>query len=235
VILWADTFNNYFHPETAAAAVDVLEAAGFAVDVPRAALCCGRPLYDFGMLDIARRQLLHVLDALEPDIKAGTPVVGLEPACLAVFKDELLNLLPDDGRAQRLSRQAYLFGEFLTERTQWDPPQLGGSAIVHGHCHQKALFGMAADMKLLAALGVDATLLDTGCCGMAGAFGFKAEHYALSMAAGELGLLPAARDAGPDTLIVASGYSCREQIAQGAGRASLHIAEVAKRALAAGG
>ncbi len=233
VILWADTFNNYFHPETAQAAAEVLEAAGYAVAVPGAALCCGRPLYDFGMLDIAQRQLKRILDALEPEIRAGTPVVGLEPACLAVFKDELLNLFPDDPRAQRLSRQCFLFSEFLTQCAHWVAPRLGGRAIVHGHCHQKALFGMKADMQLLAEMGVDAKLLGTGCCGMAGAFGFKPEHYDLSIKAGELGLLPAVRGAGPETLVVASGYSCREQIAQCTAREGLHIADVARRALPA--
>ena len=231
VILWADTFNNHFHPAAAAAAVEVLEAAGYEVAVPRQALCCGRPLYDFGMLDLAKRQLRQIMENLESEIRNGIPIVGLEPACVSVFRDELLNLLPDDELARKLSNQVHLFSDFLLNHTQWQPPQLGGSALVHGHCHQKALFGMGADMLLLKKLGVDASLLDAGCCGMSGSFGFNPRHYELSIKAGEAALLPAVRRASTDTMIVASGYSCREQIAQCTDRQALHIAEVAALAL----
>ena len=199
--------------------------------MPRAHLCCGRPLYDFGMLDTARRELARILDVLEDDIRAGVPVIGLEPACLSVFRDELLNLFPDDARAQRLSRQTFLFSDFLVNHAQWSPPEVGGQAIVHGHCHQKALLGMGADMALLAQLGIKAELIDSGCCGMAGTFGFKPGHYALSLRAGELDLLPAVRKATDDTLVVASGYSCREQIDQCTERRALHVAEIARLAL----
>jgi FAD/FMN-containing dehydrogenase/Fe-S oxidoreductase len=231
VILWADTFSNYFLPDAAAAATEVLEAAGFEVTVPQRVLCCGRPLYDFGMLDLAKRYLREILTFLESEIRAGVPVVGLEPACMAVFRDEMLNFFPDDELARRLSAQTFLFADFLTRRARWRPPQLAATAIVHGHCHQKALFGMAGDIELLHAAGVDATLLDAGCCGMAGAFGFHPRHYELSVKAGELALLPAVRRAAPDTLIVANGYSCREQIAQCTGRLGLHVAEVVRYAL----
>jgi Fe-S oxidoreductase len=231
VILWADTFNTYFHPESAAAAVEVLEAAGYRVDIPREHLCCGRPLYDFGMLDLARRELRHVLDALEHDIVAGTPVIGLEPACFSVFRDELLKLFPDDPLARKLSRQTILFGDFLVNHANWHPPRLGGRALVHGHCHQQAMFGMAGDMELLGRLGVEADLLDTGCCGMAGAFGFDPAHYELSLKIGELGLLPAVRKAEAETMVVACGYSCREQIAQCTERDGLHLADIARLAL----
>jgi len=231
VILWPDTFNTYFHPESAAAAVEVLEAAGFQVRIPRQHLCCGRPLYDFGMLDLARRQLRDILTALEREIRAGVPVVGLEPACLSVFRDELLKFFPDDELAQRLSRQTHLFGDFLANHAGWEPPRLGGTAIVHGHCHQQALFGMAGDLALLARLGVDARLLDTGCCGMGGAFGFDPRHYQLSLKIGEFGLLPEVRRAAADTMVIACGYSCREQIAQCTEREGLHVADVARLAL----
>jgi FAD/FMN-containing dehydrogenase/Fe-S oxidoreductase len=231
VILWADTFNNYFHPESAAAAVEVLEAAGYQVDVPRPHLCCGRPLYDFGMLDIARRQLRRILDTLEHDLQEGIPVIGLEPACLSVFRDELMKLFPDDPRARKLSQQTHLFSDFLVNAADWKPPHLGGKAIVHGHCHQKALFDMAGDMNLLRRLGVDAQLIDAGCCGMAGAFGFNPKHYALSLQVGELGLLPAVRRADADTMVIACGYSCREQIAQCTEREGLHVADIARLAL----
>jgi len=231
VILWADTFNTYFHPESAAAAVEVLEAAGYRVDVPREHLCCGRPLYDFGMLDIARRELRRILSALERDIRAGVPIIGLEPACLSVFRDELLKFFPDDALARQLSRQTHLFGDFLVNHADWQPPRIGGRAIVHGHCHQKALFGMTDDMNLLRRLGVEAQLLDAGCCGMAGSFGFNPKHYELSLKVGELGLLPAVRRAEPDTMVIACGYSCREQIAQCTEREGLHVADIARLAL----
>jgi FAD/FMN-containing dehydrogenase/Fe-S oxidoreductase len=231
VILWTDTFNNYFHPESAAAATEVLENLGYEVTVPRQALCCGRPLYDFGMLDIARRKLRQILDALEVDIRAGVPIIGLEPACLAVFRDEMLNLFPDDELARKLGKQVYLFSDFLLHQAQWSPPQIQGKALVHGHCHQKALLGMNTDMELLKKLGLEAVQIKAGCCGMSGTFGFNPQHYALSVKAAEMDLLPAVRDAAHDTIIVANGYSCREQIAQCSERQALHIAEVAALAL----
>ena len=168
IILWADTFNNHFQPGSAAAAVEVLEALGFKVTIPQQHLCCGRPLYDFGMLDAARAQLRQILDALADDIRAGVPVVGLEPACLSVFRDELLNFFPDDALAQRLSRQVHLFSDFLMAIADWDAPQLGGEALVHGHCHQKSVFGMATEMALLQRLGITARTVETGCCGKIG-------------------------------------------------------------------
>jgi FAD/FMN-containing dehydrogenase/Fe-S oxidoreductase len=232
VLLWPDTFNNYFHPETAIAAVEVLEDAGCDVVLPSRALCCGRPLYDFGMLDRARRQLHQILEALAPEIRDGVPVVGLEPACLSVFHDELLNLFPDNETARRLSAQTFLFSDFLVNHTTWRPRRLGREAIVHGHCHQKSVLGIAGDSRLLALLGVDFRLLDSGCCGMAGSFGFKPRHYDVSIKAGELGgLLPAVRGTPANTLIVSNGYSCREQIAQCTNRRALHIAEVARMAI----
>ncbi len=229
VVLWTDTFNNYFRPDTAIAAADVLEAAGCRVEVPREQVCCGRPYYDFGMLDHARRSLARVMAALGAQIDAGIPVVGLEPSCVAVFRDELRQLFPDDERAGRLARQTVTLGEFLAQR-RWSPPRGGkehpAGALLHGHCHQKSLIGMAADIELLAAAGIAAQAPDTGCCGMAGAFGFKPEHYATSQKIGELALLPAVRAAAADTLIVADGFSCREQIEQATGRRTLHLAEV---------
>ena len=231
IILWADTFNNHFQPGSAAAAVEVLEALGFKVTIPQQHLCCGRPLYDFGMLDAARAQLRQILDALADDIRAGVPVVGLEPACLSVFRDELLNFFPDDALAQRLSRQVHLFSDFLMAIADWDAPQLGGEALVHGHCHQKSVFGMATEMALLQRLGITARTVETGCCGMAGAFGFNPRHYDVSVKAGEAALLPAVRAASEHTMIVASGYSCREQIAQLTDRNALHVAEVVALAL----
>jgi Fe-S oxidoreductase len=233
VLLWADTFNNYFRPATARAAVEVLETAGYRVLVPRAPLCCGRPLYDFGMLDRAQSLLLNILDALAPEIEAGIPVVGLEPSCVAVFRDELLNLFPHDERAQVLSKQTFLLSEFLEQKLSPNSqlPQLARKALLHGHCHHKSIMKMTAEESLLHRLGVDFQSPAPGCCGMAGSFGFEHDKYDISAAIGELELLPAVRHAPSDWLIIADGFSCREQIAQGTGRQALHLAEVLQMAL----
>ena len=232
VLLWPDTFNNYFQPQTAQAAVEVLEAAGFRVIVPRANLCCGRPLYDFGMLDRAQSLLLQILDELSPEIEAGIPIVGLEPSCVAVFRDELVNLFPHDERARALSRQTYLLSEFLETHAQHlSLPQLNRKALLHGHCHHKSLMKMTAEESVLRRLGIDFQSPAPGCCGMAGSFGFEPDKYDLSIAIGELELLPAVRRAPPDWLIIADGFSCREQIAQSTPRHALHLAEVLQMAL----
>jgi FAD/FMN-containing dehydrogenase/Fe-S oxidoreductase len=225
VLLWPDTFTNFFQPEIAEAAARVLETAGHRVALPRKILCCGRPLYDFGMLDLARRQLRRILEALGREIAAGLPLVGLEPSCVAVFRDELVNLFPEDEAARRLSSQTFTLAEFLV-REGFAPPRASGAAIVHGHCHQQAVMGMSADRELLGRMGLDVQILDAGCCGMAGAFGFEAGHYEVSLAVAERALLPAIRAAGPDALLLADGFSCREQIRQLTGRRALHLAEV---------
>ena len=235
VILWADTWNNYFHPQTAQAAAEVLEAAGFEVLVPQAHLCCGRPLYDFGMLGRAKRLLLNTLDVLEPRLAAGVPVVGLEPSCVAVFRDELCNLFPDDARARRLSAQTFLLSEFLEQSApNFAIPKLRRKALVHGHCHHKAIMKMTAEEAVLTRLGLDFHAPAPGCCGMAGSFGFEEEKYAVSQDIGELELLPAVRAAATETLIVANGFSCREQIAQSTDRHALHLAEILQMALRQG-
>jgi len=238
VLLWPDTFNNYFHPETAKAAVEVLEAAGYRVILPQANLCCGRPLYDFGMLDRAQSLLLNILDELSPEIEAGIPVVGLEPSCVAVFRDELLNLFPHDHRAQALSRQTFLLSEFLERELDHNAakpilPQLKRKALLHGHCHHKSIMKMSAEESLLHRIGIDFQSPAPGCCGMAGSFGFERdkEKYDVSAAIGELELLPAVRKAPRDWLIIADGFSCREQIAQGTARHALHLSEVLQMAL----
>jgi Fe-S oxidoreductase len=232
VLLWPDTFTNYFQPGIAKAAVDVLEAAGFQVVVPKANLCCGRPLYDHGMLDRARTLLVQILDELSPAIEAGIPIVGLEPSCVAVFRDELVNLFPHDERAQALSRQTFLLSEFLETSAQKFPLQrLDRKALLHGHCHHKSLMKMTAEEAVLRRLGVDFESPAPGCCGMAGSFGFEEDKYDISIVIGELELLPAVRQAPPDWLIIADGFSCREQIAQCTPRRALHLAEVLQMAL----
>jgi Fe-S oxidoreductase len=228
VVLWPDTFNNYFHPEVAIAATEALEAAGWKVKVPDRWLCCGRPLYDYGMLDLAERQLHRVLDALREDVRAGIPIVSLEPSCGAVFRNELRNLLPDDVDAKRLAAQTQTVGEFFaTHAVDTDLPKLPRKAMVHLHCHQRATSDTACDSKVLERLGLDFEVLDDGCCGLAGSFGYEAgEKYEVSMRVGEHTLLPAVRDADRGTLVVTDGFSCRSQIEHGAGARSLHLAEV---------
>ena len=232
VLLWADTFNNHFLPDTSKAAVEVLEAAGFDVTVPRAHLCCGRPLYDVGMLDRAKTLLLDIMDELLPELEAGIPIVVLEPSCAAVFRDELTNLFPKDERARALSQQVFLLSEFLDQHAKDFPlPTLARKALIHGHCHHKAIMKMTAEEAVLRRMGIDFTAPAPGCCGMAGAFGFEKEKYEVSKAIGELELLPAVRKAPTDWLIVADGFSCREQISQETDRQALHLAEVLQMAL----
>ncbi|MFZ0917887.1 MAG: FAD-linked oxidase C-terminal domain-containing protein, partial [Candidatus Udaeobacter sp.] len=186
VILWPDTFNNFFHPETAKAAVEVLEDAGFEVMVPQADLCCGRPLYDYGMLDTARRWLRQILRELKSEIEAGTPLVCLEPSCAAVFRDELIELFPQDQDARRLCKQTFTLAEFLHKQApDYEPPTLQRSALVHGHCHDKAVLNFDCEKQLLKKMGMELECPDTGCCGMAGAFGFEADKYDVSVACGE--------------------------------------------------
>ncbi len=235
VILWADTFNNHMFPETAKAAVEVLEAAGFRVVVPRANLCCGRPLYDWGMLPLAKKLLQEILGNLREEIRAGTPIVGLEPSCVSVFRDELCNLFPHDRDAKRLSKQVFLFSEFLNKHAEdFEVPQLHRKALVHGHCHHNAIMKMADEEQLMKKMGMEIEAPESGCCGMAGAFGFDKDKYDISVKCGERVLLPAVRNAAADTIIVTDGFSCREQIEQLTGRKALHVAQVMQMALREG-
>jgi Fe-S oxidoreductase len=182
------------------------------------------------MLDQAKAALRKVLDVLAPQIESGTPMVVLEPGCHSVFRDELLKLFPSDANAARLAKQTVTLAEILQAR-HWKPQPVGGRALLHGHCHQKALGGMRPDVALLEAAGIETAAPDTGCCGMSGAFGFRAETYATSVKIGNLSVLPKVNGTAPDTLIVADGFSCREQIEGLAGRGTLHLAEVLARSL----
>jgi len=228
VLLWPDTWNNYLQPKVLDAAARVLRSAGFRVVFPRRHICCGRPLYDFGFLDRARRYLDDVLRRLAPQIDAGMPFIVLEPSCASVFLEELRNFYPNSARAQRLAQQTYLLADFLAEHApDWQPPSLDGQKIVlHGHCHHKAVFNMKAERGLLEQTGAQVTMLDSGCCGMAGPFGFERDKYTVSQTLGERVLLPAVRAAAHDTVIVTDGFSCREQIAQNTSRRAVHVAEV---------
>ena len=230
VLLWPDTFSNFLRPAAAIAAVEVLERGGYQVSIPSRPLCCGRPLYDWGMLGAAKSLWRQTLDALRDDIRAGVPLVGLEPSCVAAFRDELVGLFPDDEDAARLAKQTFMLSEFL-EHEGFQPPSLRRRALVHGHCHQKSVMTMRSEEAVLRAMGVEYQLLDSGCCGMAGSFGFEAHKYDVSVKAGERVLLPAVRAAAEDTLIIASGFSCHEQIVQLTGRRPMHLAEVLRMAM----
>jgi FAD/FMN-containing dehydrogenase/Fe-S oxidoreductase len=231
VVLWPDSFNNHFLPGTAKAAVTVLEDAGYRVVVPRQHLCCGRPLYDYGMLDLAKVKLREVLDALRPFIRAGVPVVGLESSCLSVFRDELVNLMPDDPDAQQLARLARTLSELLTQTPGWMPPRLSGKALLHMHCHHKSVLNPDAERAMLGRIGLEIEQPPVGCCGQAGSFGYEADHYDVSMKIGEHVLLPAVRKADAATLVIADGFSCRDQIRHGTQRWAMHPAEVLALAL----
>lgn len=231
VVLWADTFNNHFHTHTAQAAVDVLEAAGFEVIVPTRPMCCGRPLYDYGFLDMARSYLENVLDGLEPYLSQSVPIVVLEPSCASVFRDELPNLMPGRVAAQRLQKQTKLLSELLVERNV-PLPEFPGHAIVQGHCHHKSVLGYDAQAELWKRMKFDAKLLSSGCCGMAGSFGFERDEQKqeVSKACGQRVLWPAVRDSSDDTLIIADGFSCQTQIESGTERRAVHVAEAVKLA-----
>ncbi|MCP2259131.1 FAD/FMN-containing dehydrogenase [Streptoalloteichus tenebrarius] len=227
VVLWPDTFSNYFHPSVARAAVEVLEDAGLHVVVPRASVCCGLTWISTGQLGVAQRVLRRTLSVLRPALRAGTPVVVLEPSCAAVFRSDLPELLHGDEDAHRLAGQVRTLAEVLTrEAPDWRVP-VGRRALVQVHCHQHAVLGFDTDRELMRRCGIDATVLDSGCCGLAGNFGFERGHYAVSMACAEHGLLPAVRDADEDTCVLADGFSCRTQVEQAdTGHVPSHLAEV---------
>ncbi|MDX3382481.1 FAD-linked oxidase C-terminal domain-containing protein [Streptomyces niveiscabiei] len=229
VVLWPDTFTNFFRPVLARSAVRVLQAAGYTVAVPATPVCCGLTWISTGQLDVAKRVLRRTLRVLGPYLEAGTPIVGLEPSCTAVFRSDAPELLPDDPAVRRLASQARTFAEQLAG---WEPPSLSRRAIVQTHCHQHAVLGSDADRALMRRAGLDARMLDAGCCGLAGNFGFERGHHEVSLAVGESGVLPAVRSAAPGDLILADGFSCRTQIEQaGTGRRALHLAEVLASAL----
>jgi FAD/FMN-containing dehydrogenase/Fe-S oxidoreductase len=232
VLLWPDTWNNYYHPQSLHAAARVLVSAGFTPEVPARHVCCGRPLYDFGFLSAARAYLEKILRDFSPQIDAGLPFVFLEPSCASVFRDELVNFFPPDShngpRAHRLHDQTLLLSEFLVRHApEFQPaPHPGSKILLHGHCHHKSLMKMTDEVALLRRTGAEVELLDSGCCGMAGPFGFEREKFEVSQILGERVLLPAVRAAAPETLLVADGFSCREQIAQNSPRRAVHFAEI---------
>jgi len=232
VFLWVDTFNNHFTPAVAKAAVEVLEHAGYRVRVPSKNLCCGRPLYDYGMLETAKTLLNQTIAALRKPIRDGLPIIGLEPSCMSVFRDELPNLMFGDEDATRLHHQSFLLSEFLKDKVEnYQPPQLRRRALVHGHCHQKALLHFETEVELLKRSGIECDVPGTGCCGMAGSFGYEADHYKVGLDCGERVLLPAVRNAAEDALIITDGFSCREMIGQETDRKAVHFAQVLQMAI----
>jgi len=242
VVLLVDTFNRWFEPENARAAVAVLKAAGYDVIVvgeeSGPPLCCGRTFLAAGLVEEARREARRLVETLKPHLADGLPIVGLEPSCLFTLRDEVEALLTPEETAL-LSGKAMLFEEFLAREQSAGRAQLSlkplpeTKALVHGHCHQKAFDAFKPTLALLKQIpGLEVQAIESSCCGMAGAFGYAAEHYDVSMKMAELALLPAVRAAGRDTLVVADGTSCRHQIADGAARGAVHIARVLERALA---
>ncbi|MEV6931500.1 FAD-linked oxidase C-terminal domain-containing protein [Dactylosporangium sp. NPDC051485] len=234
VVLWPDTFTNHFDPAIGRAAVEVLEDAGWRVLVPPQAVCCGLTWISTGQLDTAKRALQRTVAVLRPYLRAGTPIVGLEPSCTAVLRSDAHELFPQDEDFQRLRRQTFTLAELLHEHSPgWRPPQVHRRALIQTHCHQHAVLGFDADQALLRKAGVEAEVLDSGCCGLAGNFGFEDGHYEVSEACAERVLLPAVRDAGPHDVVLADGFSCRMQIDQSAvgGRRGMHLAELLRAGL----
>jgi Fe-S oxidoreductase len=243
VVLFADTFNNYFEPDNLRAAVQVLEAGGYRVEIARAPdggrpLCCGRTFLAVGMVEEARNEARRVIEALKPYAERGVPVIGLEPSCLLTLRDEYLVLGLGDAEVGVLAERADLFEEFLADELDAGrlrlplQPIKDAQALLHGHCHQKAFAAMPAAERVLKLIpGLQVENIESSCCGMAGAFGYDAAHYDISMKMGEASLLPKVRGAAPSATIVADGTSCRHQIRDGTGREALHVARVLQRAL----
>jgi FAD/FMN-containing dehydrogenase/Fe-S oxidoreductase len=229
VLLFTDTFTNFFEPHIALSAMRVLENAGFQVLIAPKYVCCGRPLYDQGMLDRAKQRLVEAMNTFGPYVERGIPLVGLEPSCILTYRDELPKLFPKDPRARMLAEHSFMLDEFLArEAPSYVPPPLKARALVHGHCHQKAIAGMDRETALLKRVdGLDFRVLDAGCCGMAGAFGYEANHYEMSRALAERVLVPAIKAAGPDTIVISDGFSCRSQVRHFCpGTRVMHLAQV---------
>jgi len=226
-VLFVDTFNRYFEPQNARAAMKVLEASGRRVYAPRD-LCCGRTFLSVGMVDKAKREARKMIEALSPFVAKGTPIVGLEPSCLFSLRDEFPVLVTD-----ALAKNSYLFEEYLAQNPgKLKFREMKRSALLHGHCHQKAFDAMPAVEKVLRLVpGLEVQTVQTSCCGMAGSFGYEAEHYDVSMKMAEMSLLPAVRSS-KEAIVLADGTSCRHQIADGTGREAVHVARLLEQALA---
>ena len=231
IALWVDTFTDHFSPEVGRSAVMVLEDAGYDVRITDKAVCCGLTWISTGQLDGAKKQLRASLDALDPFVQQGIPIVGLEPSCTAVLRSDLTELLPDDPRAVRVQASAKTLAEVLRATDGWTPPRLDGvAAVAQPHCHQHAVMGFSADAALLQDAGATVEALG-GCCGLAGNFGVEKGHYDVSVAVAETALLPAVRAANADAVVLADGFSCRTQLEQLSDRRGIHLAQLLAAAL----
>jgi Fe-S oxidoreductase len=236
VVLFNDTFNNYNYPQVSIAATEVLEAAGYEV-VLSGHKCCGRPMISKGLVDKARQAARETVDCLAPFAEQGLPIVGLEPSCLLSVRDEYLDMLPDDARVKTIAEHCYTFEEFIAKLADEGQLELeltdeARHVLLHGHCHQKSLVGTSPSQRTLTLPpGYTADEVDSGCCGMAGAFGYEAEHYDISIAMAERRLLPTVREQSEDTIIAAAGVSCRQQIQHGTGRPVMHPAQILRAAI----
>jgi Fe-S oxidoreductase len=236
VVLFHDTFNNYNTPAVAVAATRLLEASGYRVLLADKR-CCGRPMISKGMLAQAKENAAWNVETLAPYVRQGVPIVGLEPSCLLTLRDEYPDFLRSEA-AREVADHAFLLEEFLAREASagkfsFDLGGAKGRALLHGHCHQKALIGTGPTLSVLRAAGFEVSEIDSGCCGMAGSFGFEKEHYEISVAIGNRRLAPAVREAAPDVEIVAPGISCRQQIEHLTGRHARHPAEVLWNVLSA--
>ncbi|MBX6769740.1 MAG: FAD-binding oxidoreductase, partial [Actinomadura rubrobrunea] len=232
VVLWPDTFTNFHAPQVGRDAVEVLEALGYRVLIPPGRVCCGLTWHSTGQLDVARRVLRHTLDVLRPALDDGLPIVGLEPSCTVMLRKEARELLPEDERAGRLADAVRTLAEVVAAHDgEWPFAPLGVRAVTQVHCHQEAKGSFDADLAVLRRLGVDADVVGAGCCGLAGNFGFEPGHWEVSQGCAERELYPKVRAASDDDLVLADGFSCRTQIAQGTGRDGVHLAQVLARAL----
>jgi len=226
VLLWVDTFTDHFTPEVGRAAVQVLEAAGYSVQITGTPVCCGLTWISTGQLDGARRQLRRSLQALDPAVRAGTPVVGLEPSCTAVLRGEIADLLPGDPRAGQVRAATRTLAELLAQTPTWAPPDLTGvRAVAQPHCHHHAVMGWHTDSALLARAGAQVHAVG-GCCGLAGNFGVERGHHDISRAIAETALLPAVRSAPPHAVVLADGFSCRTQLDQLGHVRGIHLAQL---------
>ena len=229
VVLFPDTFNNFYEPEVAIAGTHVLERAGFHVSIPPSQICCGRPLYDQGMLDLAKQRLREAMRVLGPYAERGVPIVGLEPGCILTFRDELPRLFPNEPVAKALAEGTFMLDEFLARKAPaYAPPPRQGRALLHGHCHQKAISGLKHETALLGRMaGLELEVLDAGCCGMAGAFGYEVDHYEISKVLAERVLVPAIQRSEPGTIVISDGFSCRSQVRHFCPEARvMHLAQV---------
>jgi FAD/FMN-containing dehydrogenase/Fe-S oxidoreductase len=229
VVLFPDTFTNFFEPDVAISATQVLECAGFRVSIPSSQICCGRPLYDQGMLDTAKQRLQDCMRVLGPYVERGVPIVGLEPGCILTFRDELPRLFPRERGAPALAEGTFMLDEFLARKAPaYSPPSLKQHALLHAHCHQKAVAGLKHETALLGRVsGLRLEVLDAGCCGMAGAFGYEADHYDISKTLAKRVLVPAIQGSEPGTIVISDGFSCRSQIRHFCPEARvMHLAQV---------